>query len=73
MILKAGIIFICLLCGKIFIVISKVQASEEKFVYFYRVNANLERRVGIVEHFQETVGKCRKARKKRKNRKIGPI
>ena len=38
---------------------SSDQAIEEKILYLYRVNANLECKVGIVGHFQETVGKSR--------------
>ena len=40
--------------------------SDEKFLYLYLINANLEKKkVGVVGHFQETVGKIRKARKNR--------
>ena len=73
MILKAGIVSSVCSVGKNIIVISKIRASEaiEEKICILSLKCQfyfLERKVEIVEHFQETVGKCRKARKKRKKR-----
>ena len=52
--------FICLLCRKkynsYFLRFERAKKARKQILYFYRVNANLERKVGIVEHFKTQKG-----------------